>query len=367
VNRRVAFGALLVLAVVLGAYLSAARRTDGPPLDPRSTSAEGARGLVELLDRFGEVEVLDEVPSARHATAVVLQDRFDRGAEDRLRRWVEAGGTLVVADPGSTFTPPVAGTADGEVAVDCDLAGLGAVTALSVEDGLRYEVTGGAGTCTLTDGGDGALAIAEVVGDGIVVSVGGPSAFTNEHLDEADNAVLAVRLLVAQDGTRTAFLRPSLAVGGGEATLVDLVDTPVRAALVQLAIAFTLFALWRARRLGRPVPEPQPVQVESAELTAAVARLLSRSRAPGRAAAVLRDRARRQLSAPLGLPLDAPADLVVATLVARTSLDEAQAHRAAIAPVATDEDLVEVAALLARIREEITRGTPDRPRADQLA
>jgi len=367
VNRRVALGALLVLAVVLGAYLGAARRTEGPPLDPASTSDDGARALVELLDRFGRVEVLDAVPTSRYATAVVLQDRFDRDAEERLRAWVAAGGTLVVADPGATFTPPVAGTADGDVDVACDVPGLAEVGTLSLRDGLRLEVPAGATSCTLADGGDGALVVAEAVGDGVVVSVGGPSVFTNARLDERDNAVLATSLLDPDEGARTAFLRPSIAVGGGDATLVDLVDTPVRAALAQLAVAFGVFALWRARRLGRPVREPQPVQVESAELTDAVGRLLSRSRAPGRAAAVLRDRARRQLSAPLGLPLDAPVDLVVTTLVARTSLDEAEAHRAAVAPVTTDEELVEVAALLARIREEITRGTPDRSRADQPA
>jgi hypothetical protein len=53
VNRRVVFGVLLVAAVLVGAYFSAARRTEGPPLDPRSTALDGARALVELVDRFG--------------------------------------------------------------------------------------------------------------------------------------------------------------------------------------------------------------------------------------------------------------------------------------------------------------------------
>ena len=71
------------------------------------------------------------------------------------------------------------------------------------------------------------------------------------------------------------------------------------------------------------------------------------------------DRARRDLSGPLGLPLDAPASVVVDALVARTSLGPEDAHRAALAPVTTDDELVAVAALLARAREEITRGTRD--------
>lgn len=354
-SRRVWFGVLLVAAVLLGAYLSAARRTEGPPLDPRSTSADGARAVVELVSRFGSMEVLDAVPDARFDTALVLQDRFDRDADAQLRAWVEGGGTLVVADPGSTFTPPAVGTTDGEVEVGCDLADLAGVGALETSDGLLLDPAGASATCTPT-GGDGALVVVEELGAGRIVSVGGPSPFTNRHLDEADNAVLAVALLAPDPGTRSAFLRPDLAVGTGDRGLVDLIGTPVRAALAQLGVAFVLAALWRGRRLGRPVPEPQPVQVEAAELTEAVGRLLGRSRRPARAAAVLRDRARRDLSPVLGVTLDAPVDLVVDAVAARTTLTPDEARRATADPVDSDADLVDVATLLARIREETTHG-----------
>jgi len=354
-SRRVALGALLVLAVLVGAYLSAARRTTGPPLDPGSTAGDGARALVELLDRYGEVDVLDRAPDRRHATAVVLQDRFDREAEDDLRAWVEAGGTLVVADPGSTFTPAVTSSLEGIQQVRCDVPGLDAVRALPVGGaGLALDPPPGATTCRTAAGA--AVVVAEQVGAGRIVSLGGAAPFTNRLLDEGDAAVLAVALLVPEPGARTAFLRPELAVGAGDRSLVELVGTPVRAALAQLAVAFLVLALWRARRLGRPVAEAQPVRIESAELTDAVGRLLARSRHAGRAAAVLRDRARRDLSGRLGLDLDAPSDLVVEVIAARTSLTPAEAERAAVAPVTSDADLVEVAALLARIREEITHG-----------
>lgn len=355
-SRRVWFGVLLVAAVLLGAYLSAARRTEGPPLDPRSTSADGARAVVELVSRFGTMDVLDSVPTDGIDTALVLQDRFDRDAEAQLRSWVEDGGTLVVADPGSTFTPPVVGTSDGEVAVACDGADLAGVGALETGDGLLLDAAGASATCTATGDGGGALVVVEDLGAGRIVSVGGPDPFTNRHLDEADNAVLAVALLVPEAGARSAFLRPGIAVGTGDRGLVDLVGTPVRAALAQLAVAFVLAALWRGRRLGRPVPEPQPVRVEAAELTEAVGRLLGRSRRPARAAAVLRDRARRDLSPVLGVTLDAPVDLVVDAVAARTTLTPDEARRATAAPVTDDADLVEVATLLARIREETTHG-----------
>lgn len=357
-SRRIAFGALLVAAVLVGAYLTAARQTQGPPLDPSSTAPDGARAVVELIDTLATMDVLDEVPGDDVDAALVLQDRFDRDAEDALLDWVRRGGTLVVADVNSTATPPVTGTVSGSVDLTCtgDVpVGLADVSRLEVDDGFRFAVpTGAAGSCGPP--GDGALVVVESTGDGRIVSIGGPGAFTNRNLDEADNAVLAAALLAPDAGSRAAFLRPSLVVGTGEATLVDLVGTPVRAALAQLVVAFLLAALWRARRLGRPVPEPQPVPIEASELTQAVGRVLARSDRPGPAAAVLRDRARRDLSAPLGLALDAPADAVVDAITRRTDLSPADARRAAVDPVTTEDDLVEVATLLTRIRKDTTHG-----------
>ncbi|MFP5578923.1 MAG: DUF4350 domain-containing protein [Acidimicrobiia bacterium] len=353
-RRRAAFAALLFLAVLVGAYLTAARQTQGPPLDPASTGPDGAKAVVELVDALASMEVLDEAPGADVDTALVLQDRFDRDAEDALLEWVRDGGTLVVADVDSTLTPTVVGAVADEVPVTCrgDVpGGLRDVARLEVGDGHLLDVPAGAGSC---GPGSGAFVVVEAEGDGRIVSVGGPDAFTNRHLDEADDAVLAAALLAPEPGTRSAFLRPSLLVGSGDQSLVDLIDTPVRAALAQLVVAFLVLALWRARRLGRPVAEPQPVPIESSELTVAVGRLLARSHRPGRAGAVLRDRARRDLAGPLGLALDARADDVVAAIVARTGLTPDQARRAAVDPVTTDDDLVEVAILLAQIRKDTT-------------
>lgn len=356
-SRRVAFGALLFLAVLVGAYLTAARQTQGPPLDPSSTAPDGAKAVVELVDALASMDVVEQVPDGDVDAALVLQDRLDRDAEEALMDWVRDGGTLVVADADSTATPAVKGTVAGQVEVGCagDVpAGLRDVRRLQVGDGLRFDPPAGAATCG--PAGTGAYVVVQDEGAGRVVSVGGPDAFTNRHLDEADNAVLVAALLAPDAGSRSAFLRPTLLVGNGDQGLVDLVGTPVRAALVQLVIAFLLVALWRARRLGRPVLEPQPVPIESSELTEAVARLLARAQHPARAAAVLRDRARRDLSGPLGLALDAPAVDVVDAIERRTGLSADQARRAAIDPVTTDDDLVEVAALLHQIRKDTNHG-----------
>lgn len=351
-NRRTLAVVVLLLVVVLGAYLGAARRTTGPPLDPGSTAPDGTRAAVELVERLGgSVDVVDGVPDPDVDVALLLDDRFDRDDAVELERWVRAGGRLVVADPGSLLTPSPGGGIFDDVTGSCALDDLAGVEQLDVGVARRFVVPGGATGCFAVDS-DQAFVVLSQPGAGEIVSIGGPDLFTNDLLGEADNPVLVGGLL-AGTGQRVAFLRPSLA-GGGDRGLVDLVGTPVRAALAQLLVAFGVVVLWRARRLGRPVEEPQPVRIEGSELTRAVGRLLENNRRPDRAAAILRDHARRDLSGLLGLPHDATVDAVVAAVTARTSLTDVDARRAVAGPVPSDDALVDVARLLARIREELT-------------
>ena len=79
-----------------------------------------------------------------------------------------------------------------------------------------------------------------------------------------------------------------------------------------------MLALWRARRLGRPVLEPQPVQLPASDLVVAVGDLMQRAKGRDQAATVLRDDLRRTLAERLGLPPATPAE-VVADAVAATS------------------------------------------------
>lgn len=343
---------VLVLVVVLGAYVGAARRTTGAPLDPASTAPDGTKALVQLVDRLGgSLHVTARTPTDGVDVALLLQDPLDRQQADELTRWIRRGGTLVVADPGSRFTPPLGAGAFDELSGRCGIPGLDAVERLDVGLARTFLVEGAATGCfRVAD--DEAFLVSERAGEGQVISVGGPALFTNELLGAADNPVLAAALLV-DDGRSTAFLRP-VPAGGGDRSLVDLVGTPVRAGLAQLLVAFGLVVAWRARRLGRPIEEPQPVRIEGSELTRAVGRLLESNRRPDRAAALLRDRSRRELSGRLGLPLDATVGAVIAAVTARTTLTDDEARRAVAAPVTSDEDLVAVSRLLTRIREELT-------------
>lgn len=348
--------ALLLLVVISAAYLGGTRRRSGPPLDPRSTDPDGTRGLVLVLERFGtDVDLSTGVPAEGVEVALLLDDRLTTEAADDVERWIDRGGTLIVADSNSAWTPETTSPASETVSGSCDDPALGQVRELAPGTTHRlYRTSEFARACFRT--GEGAFVVLEEFGGGRLISIGGPSVFTNEYLDEADNAVLAVALMGGEDRS-VSILSPS-AVGSGDKSIGDLIASPVWAMLAQFLVAFGVVVWWRSRRLGRPVIESQPVTIAGSELTRAVGRMLANNRHPGRAAAILRDRARRDLGPGLGLSLDAPAADVIAALERATTLTEGEIRTATISSVETDQDLVDVAHLLARIREEILHGHP---------
>jgi len=190
-------------------------------------------------------------------------------------------------------------------------------------------------TGCFTSGSDAWL-VTQPQGRGNLVALGGPDALTNESLGEGDNGLLAVTLLAPTANAHVQVL-PLPAPGGGRKTLTDLISDNVKLALLQLGIAFVLYALFRARRLGRPVREAQPVEIPGSELVAAVGRLFQRAHALAHAADVDRDGARRSLAQRMGLAPDAPVADVADAAAARTgrSPDELAAVLGGAVP--TDE------------------------------
>jgi hypothetical protein len=206
-----------------------------------------------------------------------------------------------------------------------------------------------------TDGSASAFLVSAPVGRGRVVQLGGAGGFINSRLGQVDNGLLAVTLLAPRQDSRVAVLQPVVA-GDGDRSLTDLVGPRVKLALLQLAIAFGLVVLWRARRLGRPVLEDQPVQIAGSELVAAVGNLLQRARGRPHAAALLRDDLRRTLTDRLGLPPDAPPRAVADVAAARTGIAADRVDAALEGPSpASEEDLVVLAQTVEAIRQEVTR------------
>lgn len=359
--RAAVLGALVAGGLLLAALAGGRPGRDGPPLDPRSDGPLGTSALVSLLDGLGaQVELSAGLPDAGDDVALLLQDRLDDDQARDVADWVRAGGVLVVTDPSSAFTPVFAlgGITEQQRTVDpgtCTIEALGSVGAVEGGAAVRFQV-GEADDLCFGDRDDGAFLVSHEEGQGTVVAVGGAAFVTNELLDERDNAVLAAALLSPASGTTVRFVDAPLPAGGGDKTLGDLVPAGVKRGGLQLAVAFVLYALWRAIRLGRPVLEDQPVDVASSELVAAIGRLLARTRAPGAAADTLRTELRRALRTRLGVPPSADARTLAGIVAARTGVDidrvlEAVDER----PVTTDTELAAVARAVASIHQEVLR------------
>jgi hypothetical protein len=373
--------ALPWVAVVLGLALVVAVAGRGPeegsPLDPASTGPLGTKALVEVLRGLGgRVSVSADRPGVGTETALLLSDDLTPERRQDLLDWVGRGGTLVVADPGSGVTEvePVGSTRigllDAEIERRCAVAALGDVGRVAAPGGVVFKVPqgqagpegqggpGGPGagaTRACFPRNDGAWLLVQPVGEGTVVRLGGASVLVNQELGEADNAILLASLLVPVEGTAVQVLQPPLP-GGGAAGLGDLIAPRVRLALWQLVVAFVLLALWRARRLGRPVAEPQPVQLPGAELVVAVGNLLQRAKGRGQAAGLLTDDLRRSLAGRLGLPPSAPADQVADAAAARTGIPRERVLGTLTQTTPRDEaELVALCQATDTVRREVTR------------
>jgi hypothetical protein len=358
--------ALPWVAIVLGLLVVAAvggrRAEEGNPLDPESPGPLGTKGLVEVLREVGgQVTVSGGQPGSGTDTALLLSDDLTPQRREALLAWVRRGGTLVVADPNSGVTQAKGvgttsiGLLDAQLERRCDVAALSDVRRVAAPGGVVFEIPEGGGTRACFPRNDGAWLLVQSLGVGTVVRLGGASVLVNRELGEADNGVLLASLLAPVEGTAVQVLRPPLP-GGGGAGLGDLIAPRVRLALWQLVVAFALLALWRARRLGRPVTEPQPVQIPGAELVVAVGNLLQRAKGRGQAAGLLTDDLRRSLAERLGLPASTPADQVADTVAERTGIPRERVLRTLTPATPRDEaELVALSQAIDTVRREVVR------------
>jgi len=345
--------ALLIIALIAGDGSSS---TNGAPLSPTSTSADGTRALVELLGELGADErVGQRVPDSDTRVALLLNDGLDSTGRAELTSWVEAGGTLVVADPDSDLAAGSRGGFGGKIVqARCDMPALQDVRELTVPFAATFPVTSGRQSC-FGDGRD-AFIVRSSRGSGAIVSIGSAQMFVNSELGQLDNSILAARLLVPGEGASVAILDPN-PPGSGHTTLGDLIADRVFQAMVQLVVAFALYALWRSRRLGRPVIESQPVAIAGSQFVRAVGGLQQRSRSTDRAAATLRADTRRALSERFGVAPTTDVSALAQLVDSRTGLDHAEIAAAlADTPILDEQALVHLGQQLDIIRQEALDG-----------
>ncbi|MEO8692022.1 MAG: DUF4350 domain-containing protein [Acidimicrobiales bacterium] len=361
-RRGVLWVALVVIIVVAFAIVGRGDGHSTQPLAPDSTAASGMRALVLLAESFGaDVDVIDGAPAADRTVAFMPADRYGRTDTSDMRLWVRNGGILVVADPQSSFVPRLGGLLGSGVvqddsldAGDCTIGALSQAQTVRVEGAFLFRPPTPSTRC-FTVSGD-ALIVAIPEGKGTIVAVGGSSIFQNGHLDDADNAVVAVSLLAPKQGTKVAFVRgPSF--GSGDETLWGLIRPGIRYGLLQIALAFVVFAIWRGRRLGRPVLEIPRIEIEGSEFVEAVGHLLERTNSPTYAAAVLRADARREIARRIGGGRADDAESLAALLDVRLGADRNRVRALLIdQPVANEDELVALAQQLQSLRQEVLSG-----------
>lgn len=363
---RAARGPLAILALVVAAGIGVALLrgiSEGGDLDPRSATPGGSRAIARVLADHG-VRV-DPVFEAARAEA-------DAGAEttlvvvhpgllkpDQLRRIAAHAGDVVLvganAATAAAILPGVKSIGQGDPAI--------------TKPGCDFPPARAAGTATLGASGYDIPGAAHVqrcypIGDGFGLLHGGHDGkrvtllasgtpLTNAALADEGNAALAMRLLGTHD--RVVWYLPSR--GDGDESLVELLPDGWKFAVVQLAVAAAVFALWRARRLGPVVAEPLPVVVRAAETTEGRALLYRKARARGHAADALRAAAVVRIAARVGLPPDAEPDAVVSAVAGRTARRDDAVRELLYGPAPTgDTELVRIADALDLLDNEVTRG-----------
>lgn len=360
-RRRGLVGGLLVLVALIAVLVLSNPRQDRyqlPPLHPRGTGPDGTAALVELLRQEGARVRVGGLPTEDDDVVLQLRETLSGQAADDLQSWVEDGGTLVVADPNADLAADP-GTGFGVVV---DAPGACALRAIDdvrrVEPALPavFEADRAGLACFTADGGAGLVVRAR--GDGLVVSLAGSAVFTNEVLDDADNAVLAAGLLVPFAEADVRVLHPDRFLGDqddvGDGTVLGALPLRGSQAVTQLVISFLAWGLIRARRLGRPVVEELPVPLPASDLVLASGHLLDRNGDVADAAERLRRRARRDLGLTLGLGADPRPDELAAALQARAGVDAGLVHTALIATVVDEAALVATSAHLDRLRRELS-------------
>jgi hypothetical protein len=347
VNRRAAgFWIAIIAALLAVGALTGGRQQSGPPLHPESTDPTGTRALMILLDELG-VDIIDRVPDDSIDTALVLADNLDEQSRADLEDWVSAGGSLVVTDPNSSLSPPEP-VFDNADTLDAGVCTVDGIDGLQVEarSFLLYPRSSPGRSSYTADGwcfGDQGQSFVHVRerGAGRVVSLGGGLMLSNENLDEADNAVVAARLLLGPEapdagGTATVAVLFDPVAAAGARSLSDLIPSGAKWAALQLLVAFGLYVLWRIPRFGRPVTEPQPVELPASLLVRAAGELHRRSGGHGQASATLRADLDRRLRRQLRVSPELPAAELVDAAAAGGVVDPDVVGRALAAPDAVD-------------------------------
>lgn len=309
-------GELAVLGVIAIGLLAAviwlvgAQGVAEPAESVGSSLDTGPRGTLALYRWLGQsgfdvarTGAGDTFPPDADTLIMANPDsNFPEGQARLVRRWVEAGHTLVLALGDTDYSLDTGG-------VHPMLAELGADLTFSSPDtdtmplsqpvfarppvqqvvipsnfSLLLPLTN---TVVLASTGESAgfrdaMAAVMTVGQGRVFLLAGIYPLTNEGLKEPSNGQFVYNMVQSAGGRRVAFDEAHHGQSTGGDLLALLTSTPWGWALIYGAVLAALFFVWSARRLGPPLPVPTPDRRRpTADYVTSVANLFRRARKPG--------------------------------------------------------------------------------------
>lgn len=378
-------GLVVLLAAIVG-FLAQAGGQETRPLHWESSAPAGGRAVTEVLEAQGievsTTESFDEavaLAAGSDTTLLVYDPEFALAAEHRQRlrsTAVGAGAPLVVVEPGTDVTDWSPGvqqahqTAAGPggpapLAPDCTWET--AQRAGTVTDAPeRYSALGTPGTEVTVcyhhpwdQAGYGAVTREAHAGTTITV-LGSPQWLSNEELDAAGNAALALGALGERDALVYYYATPGDAALGGEdeellGPTFDLVPAWFWVVLLWLIPLGLAAMLWRGRRFGPLAVERLPVVVPPVETVLGRAGILQRAGARDSALHTLRTAALLRLASRLSLPPHSRTPEICAAVAARTGRDPAEVSwlLAGAAP-RSDAELTAIATAIATLESEVS-------------
>lgn len=354
--------ALLALGLVTALAAPTLGRTS---LDPDAATPGGTRALAELLRNEGvtvERTTDAERPFATGSSTTLVIAYPEILRRQDLQRLEGLSSDVVMLGPVVTGNGYVGLVPSEPVPVEvrqpeCDLAA--ALQSGDARTGGVGFVTADSGTPDAATGecfpaGGAPTVVQRITANGATHTVVGSAEFmTNEWLDEAGNASLALSL--TGQNTSVVWWLPT-PVFSGRQSLTSLLPDGVWPLLAMMAVIVIALAGWRGRRLGPLVVEPLPVAVRASETTEGRARIYQRYRTRDRAAEHLRAQSVDAIIARIGIPPSAPESSVV-ELIAQVTGRRSDEVRTVLygPPPEGDQALVSLGGQLAALEQEVRR------------
>ncbi|WP_084105866.1 DUF4350 domain-containing protein [Demequina sp. NBRC 110056] len=372
--------AILLFVVFIGVLIWTARPEDYTTLSIDNATEDGTRAVAQILRGQGvDVRQTATLSGARIAdpasTTLVIADG-EMLVDYQIEAIADYPGDLVLIRPGQALLDGLdtdlsvrASLDAGAQAARCDDPDATAAESVATLDSVLVGgERSGAVVCFPNADGGGAFAVLD--GERRVSVLASWPIVTNEHLDAYGHAALSLRTLGRHESVvwyvgdvfDASTLTWEGSGGDGETPPSEVEANPdflppgTGPVLFVLGLTVAVAALWRARRFGRLVREPLPVEVRASEATRGRARLYRRARASGRAAAAMRARAALRMGRRLGLPRTSDRAATVAAIAHAARRDPRDVDRILYGePPTSDGQLMSIIDELDTLEREVQR------------